>query len=156
MLPSKTKALTALALSLTLAASTAQAWDCNADCDQASRTYFRCPTFKNPQRRCPMTDHFTRSACLVQKAASCKLWQSAVDFASDKVKPHLVGEFNTNTWQAAVEEGTQDAYMAKCELAGISAMAGLGSYLGGPWGASLSGAIGVFASFQICRQSTRW
>jgi hypothetical protein len=159
LLPSPKKILLTSLAALTIAASTpAQAWDCNADCDQASEASFPCPTLRKPWRKCKGTDHFTRTACLAQKAASCKLWNSAADFATDKLKPHLVGEFNSNSWAAAVEGGEteKEKYMAKCEVAGVMACGILGSYLAGPWGAALSGGLGVFVAWKTCQQSTVW
>lgn len=138
------------------AAESAFAWDCNADCDQASRSSYPCPTFRNPRRRCPMTDHFTRSACILQKEASCKLWNEVAEGIAGKMRPYLEGQFNAATWRDAEEKHEEDKYMLLCQGAGIAACGALGAELGATWGAVVGGAGGAFASYKVCLQSKSW
>jgi hypothetical protein len=96
------------------------------------------------------------AACETAKAASCKIWDGAVNFASGKLKPMLEDRFNSETWASAEASGNGTEYMASCVAAGVAAATILGTELGGPWGSAMSGAIGTFVSFRICEQSRTW
>lgn len=131
-------------------------FDCNSDCGKAAEFRYTCPTFGNPGRMCKGREPVEYTACESAKVASCKIWDGAVDFARDKVKPMLEGRFNAGTWAQAEESGHQMEYMASCVAAGVAACSILGTELGGPWGAAATGAIGTFVSFRICEQSRTW
>jgi hypothetical protein len=73
-----------------------------------------------------------------------------------EVKSHLEPHFNSETWETAVENGETQEYLAKCEAAGVAICAAIGAEVGGPWGAAMGGAVGVFISYQLCRQSRSW
>jgi hypothetical protein len=139
-----------------ITASISYGYDCNSDCGKAAQFKYPCPTFGKPHRMCKGRDPVEYSACETVKMASCKMWEGAVDFAKDKMKPILRDRFNAGTWANAEGSGQQQEYMASCVAAGVSAAAILGTELGGPWGSAMGGAIGTFVSFRICEQSRTW
>lgn len=132
------------------------AFDCNSDCGKAAEFRYPCPTFGNPGRMCRGREPVEYAACESAKVASCKIWNGAVDYASDKLKPMLQGRFNAGSWAQAEASGTGTEYMASCVAAGVAAATILGTELGGPWGSAMSGAVGTFVSFRICEQSRSW
>ena len=144
-----------LALALTVSPQ-AFSFDCNSDCGKAAEFRYPCPTFGNPGRKCKGREPVEFAACETAKAASCKIWNGAVDYARDRIKPMLEGNFNAGTWANAEASGKQTEYMASCVAAGVAACSILGTELGGPWGAAATGAIGTFVSFRICEQSRSW
>jgi hypothetical protein len=139
-----------------LVPSVGYGYDCNSDCGLIASFNYPCPTFRKPGRKCQGRNPATYLTCESAKAVSCKLWQSAVDYAEPRMKPFLIGEFNAEKWKMAEENGTTDVYMAYCTAAGIGACSALGAELGGPWGAALSGSIGTFVSWKVCDQSKKW
>lgn len=143
-------------LMMMMSPTMAQAYDCNSDCGAAARFRYPCPTFRNPHRMCGGREPVEYAACEAAKVASCQVWEGAVDAVRGKVKPLLEGRFNAGTWGQAQTNGTTDDYMQSCVAAGVSACAILGTEVGGPWGAVMSGAIGTFVSFRICDQSKSW
>lgn len=137
---------------MALSASSAFADDCSTDCGDAAEFRYPCGigrwcTGRNPTRY---------ATCETAKAASCQIWDGAVGYVVPRIRPMLEGSFNASRWQAAVQEGSPDAYMTQCMAAGIAACGALGAELGGPWGGVISGALGVFVSARACEQSKSW
>lgn len=130
--------------------------DCNTNCESWAGFNYPCPNWRNPRKMCRGTEPNTYAMCATAKVASCQVWAQAVDFVSEKVKPLLEKDFNAQVWAQATSEGERSEYMIKCEAAFVAAAAALGSQLGGPWGAAVTGGVGVFVGFQICNQSTKW
>jgi len=132
--------------------------DCSTDCARKASFRYPCPTVRNPGRKCEGREPTTYLACETTKKTSCELWQGALRAVAPRLKDMLSGTFNAGSWAAATEGGDEDMkeYMIKCESAGVAACAALGAAYGGPWGAGLSGAIGVFVAYEVCNQSTRW
>jgi len=139
---------------LALPSSLALGYDCNSDCSGGGYSY-PCPNWGNPGKMCH-GDLPNDPACLTAKEASCQIWESAVSFATPKVRPFLEGKFNHNTWAAAQSNGSTDQYQASCVAAGVAAFGALGAELGGVWGGVMSGAVGTFVSFRVCDQSKAW
>ena len=134
--------------------STSFAYDCNSDCSGRGYDY-PCPTWKDPGRTCH-GNLPPDPLCLTSKKASCEIWEGAVTYASEKIKPLLKPNFNHVTWAAAQTTDTTDQYTQTCVAAGIAACGALGAELGGPWGGVVSGALGTFVSFRVCDQSKTW
>ena len=131
-------------------------FDCNSDCGKAAEFRYPCPTFGNPGRMCRGREPVEYAACESAKVASCQVWNGAVAAVSHKIKPMLESRFNAGSWAQAEASGTGTEYMASCVAAGVAACSILGTELGGPWGAAMTGAIGTFVSFRICEQSRTW
>lgn len=55
------------------------AYSCDANCDEAAKFRYRCPTINNPNRKCDGTNHVKRAACITDKTLSCDLWDSVKD-----------------------------------------------------------------------------
>lgn len=146
----------AFLLNMVILSQTAVAYDCNSDCGKAAEFRYPCPTFGNPGRKCKGREPIEFAACETVKVSSCQLWEGAVDAVKGKIKPFLQDRFNAASWSHAQNTGTENDYMASCVAAGVSACAILGTEVGGPWGAVMSGAIGTFVSFRICEQSRAW
>ena len=138
----------------------AYSYDCATNCSQAAMhtVWTPCPTMRKPFRNCANAgyDPADKGVCEVAREASCKIWNGAVSYASSKVKPILQGRFNHGAWMQAAETGHTADYDTQCQAAGVAACAALGAELGGPWGAGLSGSIGLFVSTRICEQSKAW
>lgn len=128
------------------------AYQCNADCGAEASYRYPCPTFGNPGRKCRGRNPVKYATCEADKAASCR----AVAFFTAKTKPMLKPHFNAQTYQASVENNETAKYMGLCSAAAASACAVIGAKYAAEWGAFLSGAGGVFLSYQICSQSTKW
>ena len=47
------------------------AFQCDADCDEASRFTYPCPTLRKPGRKCSGTNYAKRSLCIADKSTSC-------------------------------------------------------------------------------------
>jgi hypothetical protein len=153
----KTKWALSWALALGSLSPQAMAWDCQTDCGRVAAFRYPCPTLRNPRRTCEGREPGTFAACTSAKVASCQIWEGAVDYAVPRIKPHMEGQFNAETWAAAQREGSPDAYMSQCIAAGSAVCAALGTELGGgPWGGVISGAVGVFVSARACEQSKSW
>lgn len=135
---------------------TALAVNCDMNCHEQAMFKYSCPSFKNPSRMCWGKNAARVAACETTKAASCKAWNGAVNFFSDKVKPIIGSRFNSKTYSKAVYDGETAQYMAYCTAAAAASCTVLGAEFGGPYGAILGGAGGAFISYQICKQSTRW
>jgi hypothetical protein len=78
------------------------------------------------------------------------------DAYSGEIKNLLKIHFNHATWAAAEANHDQQSYLGECEAAGVSIAAAVGAKVGGPYGAALSGAVGVFVSDRLCEQSETW
>lgn len=144
------------AMLATTAAAPAFAYQCDDDCGHIARFRYPCPTFSNPGRKCTGRDPVQYGACETAKAASCEIWRGAVNYAAPRMRPLMEGEFNAGSWRAAVESDKETEYMTKCQAAGVAAAAALGAQLGGPWGAGVTGGIGLFVAYQVCEQSRSW
>ena len=147
-------------LLLLFTATTAYGYDCSSNCTEAATHMMRrpCPTGRDPFRMCdrPILNPIEKGLCETQREFSCNLWNSAADYAHDKVKPLLEGTFNHQAWVKADEDDKEKEYDIQCQAAGVAACAALGSQLGGPWGAAVSGSVGLFVSTRICDQSKSW
>lgn len=148
--------LIGIALATALLSTSALAYDCNTDCGDVASFNYPCPTWRNPRRTCKGREPAIYASCQAAKALSCEVWQGAVDYALPRMRPHMEGSFNANTWAAAVQDGSPDAYMSQCMAAGVGICGALGAQLGGPWGGVISGALGVFVSARACEQSKSW
>lgn len=136
--------------------STALGFDCNSDCSEVGGYHYPCPNFRNPGKVCEGNDPVQQGLCQSQKEASCVAWQAAVRAFEPSVRPLLEQDFNARTYAAATGDSERQEYLLKCEAAGVAAAAASGSVVGGPYGAGLSGAIGTFVAYEICKQSTAW
>jgi len=136
------------------------AYDCTTNCTEAAmhRTWLPCPTWKNPGRTCPndVFDPPLKAACELQKEASCKVYEEIYTWVKEKVQPELQKSFNQEAWTTAREEDKEQEYDIQCRAAGVAICAALGSQIGGPYGAGLSGAVGLFVSARLCEQSKSW
>ena len=130
--------------------------DCNTNCESWAGFNYPCPNWRNPTKVCKGVEPTSYAMCASAKVASCELWQAALNFATDKIKPMLEKDFNAQVWAQATTDGERTEYMIKCEAAFVAASAALGAELGGPWGAAVTGGVGTFVGFQICNQSTKW
>ena len=129
------------------------AFTCNTDCGKAAKFKYPCPTFSNPGRKCTGKNPGLYASCEVDKKVSCDLWENAVKFFTDKVKPSLSLHYNANTY--AYTENKEE-YIIECVAAATASIATIGAIFAGPWGALATGAPGLFISKRICIQSTKW
>lgn len=143
-----------------LLASPVQAYDCMSNCTEAAkhRVNLPCPTWDKPGRTCPnvVFDPAEKALCETQREASCKVFEDIYDYVKDKVRPELEKNFNARTWQKADEEDKEQEYDIQCRAAGVAICAAIGAEFGGPWGAALSGSVGLFVSTRLCEQSKSW
>ncbi len=147
----------AFALGLLLGISSpAMAVDCDSDCGQIASFTYPCPTPRKPWRKCEGREPTVWASCQAAKSTSCELWSAALDFARDKIKPHLEGRFNSRTWMRAQIEGKEEEYMLNCVAAGVAVCGALGTELSGPWGGAVTGGLGTFVSWRLCKQSQAW
>ena len=143
-------------LLLVVGVQNASAWDCNTDCGAAAKFRYPCPTFGNPGRKCDGRNPTVYAACSTDQAVSCRLWESIEASVHHDLQTVLEPNFNHHTYAAAEADGQQNYYMGECQAAAIATCSAIGAKLGGPWGAALSGAAGVFISYRICDQSQKW
>lgn len=133
------------------------AYSCDADCGEAAKFRYPCPTFRNPGRKCDGKNHVKYAACEADKAVSCRLWNSAASWFEPKVKPHLMARgFGRTKWLSHVERGTEGEYITDCTAAGVAILATVGTTFGGPYVGLAGGAAGLFVAKRICEQSTHW
>ncbi len=139
---------------LALAGGPQAAWgySCDSDCGAEAAFRYPCPTFGNPGRKCTGKNPAKYAACEADKAVSCELMDSAVDFFAPKVKPLMVGQFNASTYNPDREQ----EYVLDCTAAAVAALAVVGSAYGPPYGTLAGGAAGLFIGKRICIQSTTW
>ena len=125
-------------LALTLSASTAYGVNCQTDCKKKATISYRYPCgvswkgVKNCRgRTLEPTAYF---ACTSIKESACLTQQYLYQKFAGEVQSHLEPHFNSDTWEAAVENGETQEYLAKCEAAGVAICAAIGAEIGGPWG----------------------
>ncbi len=147
-------------LTLTLSASTAYGINCQTDCKSRATISYRYPcgvSWRGVKTcRGRMLEPAAFASCKISRESACMLQEHLYHTFKDRVKAHLEPHFNADTYAAAAEDGETQEYLAKCEAAGVAVCAAIGAEVGGPWGAAMGGAVGVFISYQLCRQSTRW
>lgn len=150
------RALICLGIAMVFPAGSAFAYDCNTDCGNAAEFTYPCPTFSNPGRKCTGRDPGIYATCETAKAVSCSLWAEVENALGGRIRAALEPTFNAASYKTAEEEGKEREYLALCESAGVSICAAIGAEYGGPYGAALSGAAGVFISYRLCEQSRHW
>lgn len=136
------------------------AWDCSTNCSDVAthRVWLPCPTWEKPGRTCPndVFDPGLKATCEIQREASCNFFEEVYGWVKDKVKPELEKSFNQEAWIRADQEDKETEYDNQCRAAGIAICAAIGAQIGGPYGAGLSGAVGLFVSTRLCEQSKSW
>lgn len=130
------------------------AYDCSSDCSGGGYSY-PCPSWSDPGKMCH-GDLPNDPTCLSAKEASCNLWNAAVGVFEQEVQPLLSGEFNHNSWQAAVDNGSTKDWTDECIVAGTAACAAVATKLAPPWSTLVGGVAGGFVSARICEQAHAW
>lgn len=126
------------------------ATDCDTDCGAKARFTYPCPTLRNPGRKCTGKNPIIYGACETERAIACDNFLTGP--LLEKAKSLLSKNFNATVWS----QSNPDVYMVECYIAAEGIMTLIGGEVGGPYGAAISGGVGLFVAHRLCEQSTKW